>query len=92
MLGVFGDFSITIILYIITVHDKSEYLHVPLEKSNLSLFCIWYQGVTVWNVILKSKINSKCCEYVFSKSLKSSLIEGRSHCNVLFYFVNCFMT
>ena len=55
---------------------QSKYLHVPLEKSNLSQFCIRYRGVTVWNAILKSKINSNCSEYVFSKSLKSSLIEG----------------
>ena len=55
---------------------QREYLHVPLEKSNLSQFCIRYRGVTVWNAILKSKINSNCSEYVFSKSLKSSLMEG----------------
>ena len=52
---------------------QSEYLHVPLEKSNLSQFCIRYRGVTVWNAILKSTINSNCSEHVFSKSLKSSL-------------------
>ena len=53
---------------------QSEYLPVPLEKSNLSQFCIRYRVVTVWNAILKSNINSNCSEYVFSKSLKSSFI------------------
>ena len=56
--------------------QQSEYLHVPLEKSTLSQFCIRYRGVTVCNAILKSKINSNCSEYVLSKSLKSSFIEG----------------
>ena len=57
------SFFITIILFMITLNDK----------VNICV-CLWrkvrYRGVTVWNVILKSKTNSNCSEYVFSKYLK----------------------
>ena len=35
---------------------QSKHLHVPLERSNLSKFCIRYRGVVVWNAILKVKL------------------------------------
>ena len=55
---------------------QSEHLHVPLERSNLSQFCIRYRGVVVWNAILKSKINPDTSEFVFAKALKACIIDG----------------
>ena len=55
---------------------QSEHLHVPLEISNLSQFCIRYRGVVVWNAILKSKINPDTSEFVFAKALKACIIDG----------------
>ena len=56
---------------------QSEHLHVPLERSNLSQFCIRYRGVVVWNAILKSKINPDTSEFVFAKSLKAYILDGK---------------
>ena len=55
---------------------QSEHLHVPLERSNLSRFCIRYRGVVVWNAILKSKINPDTSEFVFAKALKACILDG----------------
>ena len=55
---------------------QSEHLHIPLERSNLSQFCICYQGEVVWNVILKSKNNPDTSEFVFAKALKACILGG----------------
>ena len=55
---------------------QSEHLHVPLERSNLSQFCIRYRGVVVWNAILKSKINPDNSGFVFAKALKACILDG----------------
>ena len=51
-------------------------LLVPLERSNLSQFCIRHRGVVVWNAILKSKINPETSEFVFAKVLKACILDG----------------
>ena len=55
---------------------QSEHLHVPLERSNLSQFCLRYRGVVVWNAILKSKINPDTSEFAFSKAFKACILDG----------------
>ena len=55
---------------------QSEHLHVPLERSNLSQFCIWYRGTVVWNAIFKSKINPDTSEFLFAKALEACILDG----------------
>ena len=53
---------------------QSEYLHVPLEKSNLSQLCIRYRGVTIWNAhddVIKWK-HFRCC-WPFTKASDGEL-------------------
>ena len=56
---------------------QSEHLHVPLERSNLSQFCIRCSGVVVWNAILKNKIYPDTSEFVFAKALKPCILDGK---------------
>ena len=53
-----------------------EHLHVPLERSKLSQFCVRYRGVLVWNATPKGKINPDTFEFVFGKAFKACIIDG----------------
>ena len=74
--GIFSDF----VQFISALHSystrQSEHLHVPLERSNFSQFCIRFRGLVVWNAILKSKIYPDTSESVFAKVLKACILDG----------------
>ena len=77
---VFDDFF----MYNYEVHDhdtrSANYFHVPVIKSNLSAFGIKYHGVTIWNKILKAKLNPDCSELSFKIMLKKSILQKLVAC------------
>ena len=76
VLGIFSDFfQCNSVVHGYSTR-QSEHLHVPLERRNISQFCIRYRGVIVWNAILKSKINPDTSEFVFVKAFKACILDG----------------
>ena len=62
---------------------QNEHLHVPLERSDISQFCLRYRGVVVWNAILKIKINPDTSEIVSAKALKACDFESKWYSSFL---------
>lgn len=68
----------------ITVRDvhgintrQSALLYPPADgKTNLSHCKYTYRGPTIWNMVLKAKINPDVSEIVFSKSVKQCIKVG----------------
>ena len=52
-------------------------LHVPSVKSNLGKMGARCRGVSVWNTIMRHRIETNVTEYTFKRKLKMMLIDGK---------------
>ena len=53
---------------------QTMHMHIPHVKTNLGKACIRYRGSVVWNHVLNLNVCIDVSEYVFSKTLKASLM------------------
>ena len=56
--------------------SQKEYFHVPPFKTKSGKASFWYNGASLWHMLLKIRIDIKTSEFQFVNSLKNEISEN----------------